>query len=169
MTPRGRRCTPARPRPTRPLAGGRRARVRRAAALALAATTVALAGCLGAAPLPPQPTIVEVTMRDHAFDVEPKPPLPVGRAVFEARNAGQAMHELAVVALPERDTDHQVPSSGGMAVPTLGVIHARAPGERGRVAVDLTPGRYALVCLVRTDEGLAHTELGQRMDFEVGR
>lgn len=137
--------------------------------LAGAAATVALAGCIRAAPLPPQPTIVEVAMRDHAFDVEPAPPLPPGRVVFEARNAGEARHELAIVALPDRDTDQQTESSGGMVVPTLGVIHARAPDERGRVAVDLTPGRYALVCLVKTDEGVAHTELGQRVDFEVRR
>lgn len=147
----------------------RRRRRLSAAALAGAAATVVLAGCTGAAPLPPEPTIVEVVMRDHAFAVEPQPPWPAGRVVFEARNAGEARHELAVVALPERDADQPAESSGGMAVPTLGVIHARGPGERGRVAVDLTAGRYALVCLVRTDEGVAHAELGQRVDFAVGR
>lgn len=166
MTARGARPAAALARPTRPSPGGRRGQVARATA-AVAGTLAAVAhlGCTSDAPLPPQPTTVQVTMRDHAFDIEPAPPVPAGRVVFVAHNAGEAMHELAVVALPE--DDGEAPSEGGMAVPTMGVIHPRAPGEHGRVAVDLTPGRYALVCLVQTQEGVAHTELGQRVDFVV--
>lgn len=134
------------------------------------AVVAALSGCsAGAAPLPPQPATVEVTMRDHAFAVEPEPPVPAGRVVFRAHNAGQAPHELAVVDIPDDPT----PSAGTQGqgrrqvVLTVGIVHARPPGEGGAVAVDLAPGRYALVCLVRDEDGVTHAEHGQRVNFEV--
>lgn len=144
--------------------GRERARAVRVAAAA-AALGVALAGCSSAAPLPPQPTTVEVTMRDHAFELDRQPPLPAGRVVFHAHNAGDVPHELAVVDLPDDPSPDAEPQA--QAVPTVGVIHARPPGKGGRVAVDLGAGRYALVCLLRDDSGLAHSRQGQRVVFEV--
>lgn len=150
----------ARPAPTRP-AGGSGAG--RAAAAAIA--VVLLAGCgASAASLPPQPATVRVAMRDHAFELDPEPPVPAGRVVFHARNVGEADHELVVVDVADDPANE---GGGPQVVTSLGVIHARAPGEHGRVAVDLAPGRYALVCLVRDDDGVTHAEHGQRVDFEV--
>lgn len=135
-------------------------------ATATAVLGVALAGCSpGAAPLPGQPTTLEVVMREHAFNLDPQPPLPAGRVVFHAHNAGQVSHELAVVDLPD-DPRPDIEARAQM-VPTVGVIHARAPGKSGRVAVDLGAGRYALVCLLRDDSGVAHSRQGQRVVFEV--
>lgn len=142
----------------------RRSRPGVVAALVAAVAGVALmGGCDTAAPLPPQPATVEVTMRDHAYDLQPEPPIPAGRVVFRARNAGEARHELAIVDIAD-DPGQQ---RGPQPVVTVGVIHPRPPGETGSVAVDLAAGRYALVCLVRDQDGVTHAEHGQRVDFEV--
>lgn len=102
-------------------------------------------------------------MRDHTFDVEPEPPVPAGRAVFRAHNRGDVAHELVVVDVP----DSPASEGGSQVVLTLGVVNARPPGQGGSVAVDLAPGRYALVCLLRNDDGVAHSDLGMVARFEV--
>lgn len=148
--------------------GGRRGPRRVVMVAAMAAAVALLAGCAATgAPLPPQPTRVEVVMRDHAFDLDPQPPIPAGRVVFRARNAGDVAHELVVVDVADDPSAQSDEAEGGQVVPTLGVVNARPPGEGGAVAVDLAPGRYALICLVRDDEGVTHAEHGQRVDFEA--
>lgn len=154
------------PTPRRITPGRGRGRVRMVWVAAAAVLAVALAGCSAAAPLPPQPTTVEVVVREHDFAVDPAPPLPAGRVVFHLRNAGEVAHELAVVDVADDPSPGEGQGSPEV-VPTLGVVHARPPGGDGRVAVDVAPGRYALVCLRSDDAGVSHAARGERVDFAV--
>lgn len=135
----------------------------------MATVALLIAGCApaGGAPLPPSPPTVEVEMGEHFFDVDG--PVPSGRVVFEVTNVGEVEHHLRLVPLPEAmpPIEEQVQGEERRFVQPLAATPARAPGETARVAVDLAPGRYGLVCFLVDDEGRAHARKGQVAEFRV--
>lgn len=148
---------------TRTRSGGARRRVLAAACL------VALAACAStdAAPLPPSPPVIDVTMRDYAFDFGT--PVPRGRVVFRVRNAGDQVHRMTLVYLPKDvpPLAEQVAGTERVVVDALAGIPNRPPGAVDRVAVDLDPGRWAMVCFIIDPEGTSHARKGMASEFEV--
>ena len=121
-----------------------------AVAAVLAVATPACAARSAAAPLPPDPPAVTVDMREYAFS--PVKPLPAGRVVVTARNVGSVDHELVVVELPDDlagTIADQLRSPDRRAIPTVVALTARPPGSASKFALDLAPGRYALLCLLK--------------------
>jgi hypothetical protein len=41
------------------------------------------------------------------------------------------------------------------------------PGGNGAVAVDLGPGRYALICFLTDDDGQSHALKGMATEFRI--
>lgn len=144
----------------------------RAAALlgALAGPAVALPACGGdarPAPLPPSAGLVRVGMEEYRFDLRPR--VPRGRVVFRARNTGTRRHELVLLPIPEDfpPIAEQLRGKRRRIVGTLAFIQPLRPRGAGVLAVDLRPGRYAMVCLLQGRDGVRHAERGMATEFRV--
>lgn len=135
----------------------------------LAAVAVLVAATCGgpASPLPAGPAVAEVTMDEYAFHLEGG--VPPGRVVFHVRNAGEQEHELILTPLPEDfpPVQEQLAGRTRRAVQTMFIVQPRSPGEDTRFAVDLTPGRYAMVCFVTDPDGRTHADKGMSAEFQV--
>ncbi len=105
-------------------------------------------------------------MREFGFDY--RRPVPSGRVVFHVRNRGLLTHEMLVLSLPEDfpPVDVQLRSGKPATVPTV-ASHLRPAGSSGRFALDLSPGRYAMVCLIRDPDGVVHASKGMTSEFRV--
>ncbi|MGH2772035.1 MAG: hypothetical protein ACRDIU_02705 [Actinomycetota bacterium] len=111
--------------------------------------------------------MVDVGMREYRFDF--KPPAGRGRVVFKARNTGRLDHELVLAILPEDvpPIRTQLKGNNRMLVATLAKIPPRAAGKAGVFAVDLTPGRYAMICFVTDADGRQHAQKGMGAEFRI--
>jgi hypothetical protein len=146
------------------------------AGLALAAVTLAVSCSPAGEPAegqearwPPSPAVVEVTMRDYAFDFDE--PVAAGRAVFRFTNAGSVDHRASLVPLPDDlpPIDEQLRGDQRRTVPSLAGINDRPPGQTGTFAVDLVEGRrYALVSFNRGDDGELYARKGMAAEFRAG-
>jgi hypothetical protein len=107
-------------------------------------------------------------MGEYAYQYEA--PRSAGRLVFEIRNTGRLSHELVVVVLPEDvpPIDEQLHSENRIVIPNIASIAPQPPGGRGTFAVDLEPGRYALLCFVREPDGEPHALKGMNSEFTIG-
>lgn len=135
---------------------------------ALAAALAALVpACSAPAPLPPAPATVALRMDEYAFELSatPKP----GRVVVEVENAGELDHEVVLVILPEDVPPilEQLRSEERRTVATLAYLPPRPPGGRGSFALDLEPGRYALLCFIEDADGISHALKGMALELRV--
>lgn len=159
--------------------GGRRRRRRRAVVVA-AVALVALSSC--SAPgspdrggegrrsdpyLPPRPAVLQVVMRDYAFDHPTT--LPPGRFVVRLGNVGTVPHDVTLLELPEDLPPIGEVLRGAAARPVLPVAQllAHDPGTTGTFTVELGPGRYGLVCGVRDADGVSHAVKGMSSEIRV--
>ena len=133
-----------------------------------ACVSVLAASCASATSgLPSPPATVALTMREYRFDFEPD--VPSGRVVFDVANAGAADHALTLIRLPEDypPIDAQLHSDERRPAATLARVPATAPGGGSHFAVDLVPGRYAMVCFVTDADGVIHGLKGMNAEFRV--
>ena len=117
--------------------------------------------------MPPRPAVVPVVLREYRFDYEP--PAAPGRVVFRVRNGGKLSHELLLLPLPEDfpPIREQVRGKTRRAVGTLAFLKPLRPRRSGVFAVDLKPGRYAMVCLIEGPRGETHAMKGMTSEFRV--
>lgn len=141
----------------------------RAGAGAALVAVAGAAGCgAGGRDFPPGPQVVEVSMTEYRFAFDR--PARAGRIVVDARNHGRRDHELVLISVPDGlpPIVRQLRSKRRVVVPTVARMARRGPGRRGTFAVDLTPGRYALVCFV--DDGAGqHAQKGMAAEFTLRR
>ncbi len=137
------------------------------AALGLLATSCVLGGSSSSAPLPPAPPTVTVTMRDYRFETPGQ--VPRGRVVFRVENEGTMNHALTLVSLPEDypPIDEQLRSDVRRGAPTIARVPSWPPGHGSTFAVDLAPGRYAMVCFVTDPDGVIHGRKGMSAEVRV--
>lgn len=136
----------------------------------LAALTVAgcgASGSPGTGELPPSPPVLSVTMDEYTFTHAPT--VAPGRVVVEAVNGGTVDHALTLVGLPDDMPPivEQLRGDVRRPVVTFAEIPRQAPGRRGTFAVDLDPGRYALVCFLVDADGVTHAAKGMASEFRV--
>lgn len=150
-----------------------RNRIRAGAAFVTAALFVASCTPAGhgeggsGAPLPAGSPVIDVTMREFAF--EHVQDIPAGQVVFRVHNEGQVVHRLSMLPLPEDlpPIDVQLKGTERRAISPFAGIYDRAPGKDGTFAVNLVPGqRYAFVCFV-VDEGGSHAVRGMASEFRA--
>lgn len=132
---------------------------------AFAIAALAVAACGGAAPTAerteapaatvapsPTPKLAEVTVRatEYAFDIRTE--LAAGPTVFIFENAGQAGHNMALLRLKDGktfdDLEAAIPKAPAGLAPVVefagGAVRAQ-PGERRKVILDLSEGKYGLI------------------------
>lgn len=113
------------------------------------------------APLPPSAPVVEVTLTEYRFELEPS--LPVGRVVFRFINRGSEAHWPSLFRLDDDfpSIQEEVLNTVPRFLPHYAEVPPRPPGSTGTFAVDLVPGqRYALVCFMTTADGTGHANKG---------
>ena len=144
---------------------------------ALVAVVALVAACSGSsAPASPAATSVNVTLQEFAILPDAASVSP-GTVTFVAKNTGpEDVHELVVIktdlaadALPV-DEDGKA-TEGVPGVTLIGEIEDIDVGASKQTALELTPGKYVLICnIVQTEpDGSieAHYKVGMRTAFEV--
>lgn len=118
--------------------------------------------------LPSGPQIVQVAEHDHSYVLD-RGEIPAGRAVFRVENRSRLAHDLTLVGLLEDmpPINEQLRSGNRRAVATLARLPSRPPGSSDALAVDLPPGRYALLCFEKDDTGQAHALLGMAVELRA--
>lgn len=111
--------------------------------------------------------MVDVALSEYRFRYEA--PTSPGRVIFRARNDGSRKHELLLLPLPEdfppiRD---QVRGKTRRPVGTLAFLKPVRPEDDGVFAVDLRPGRYAMVCFLEASRGITHARKGMASEFRI--
>lgn len=114
--------------------------------------------------------IIEVTARDFAFDAPDT--IAPGPVTFRFTNHGPDIHHVYIANLPEGKTlTDLVNETKGELLPawamTVGGPGAQIPGGHGETSLTLTPGRYAMVCIVPAPDGVPHLKKGMMHEFTV--
>ena len=129
--------------------------------IAILVGALVVAGACGGATEPTEQPTLSVALTDFAVTADPGT-VKAGRVVFAIRNRAAMAHELTVIR-----TDlapNALPIDGGKAkedVKVGGVANISA-GVSRRLVLDLTPGRYILICNVP-----GHYQLGMRTQLTV--
>ncbi len=126
-------------------------------------------GPRAAVSLPPSPAVVEVVEQDYGYILNPTGEIPPGRAVFQVSNRSQLAHDLVLVRLPEDLPPilDQLRSAQRRSADPLAQLPPHPPGSDDAFAVDLAPGRYALLCFVKDETGEPHALKGMAVEFRV--
>ena len=136
--------------------------------LAATSALVLIGGCSKpAAPLPPSPPVITITMSEYHFDY-PKD-IPRGRVVFRVVNAGHLMHKLTMAPL-HKDYPPVAEQLKGMqrrSISTVAATAAQPPGATTSFAVDMGPQRYGIFCLIIEPNGKDHARSGMASEFRV--
>ena len=105
--------------------------------------------------------VVEIQAIDYAF-VPPSIEVDAGVTTFEVENAGEAAHELAF--LPGGGdvplTEDGQPDEEALAEAGAFELEAFGAGQTCEATYDLDPGEYTIFCIVETEDGTTHHELG---------
>lgn len=139
----------------------------------LLAVVALTSGCTSQRPpagyyLPSGPAIVNVEERDNDYILD-QSEVPAGRVVFRIANKGRLAHDLSLVALPQEvpPIKEQLRSANRRGVKTLAYIPSHRPGDSEAVAVDLAPGRYALLCFEKDGTGQTHALMGMATEIKA--
>jgi len=146
------------------------------ALIAVAALVAACGGSSGDASPSAAASTVNVVLQEFAVTPDVAS-VPAGSVTFNVNNTGpEDIHEFVVIKsdlgaanLPV-DSDGVVTEEGeGMTV--IGEIEDIEVGATQSTTLDLTPGKYALICNILQTEAdgslEAHYQVGMRTDFEV--
>lgn len=156
----------------RRLSGAKESRRRRGTAVVAGIALALLAGSCGGkggnARLPSAPPTVNVAMREYRFDYD-QSSVPRGRVVFRGRNIGHRTHAIVLVALPEGfpPINEQLHSKTRRGLATLAYLHPLRPGMSDSFAVELAPGRYAMISFVKGRDGVPDALKGMNSEFRV--
>jgi hypothetical protein len=115
---------------------------------------------------------VEMVLTDYAFGLSA--PMPAGPHTIHVENQAAQPHEVVLVRLAEGATGLSFPewADGGMKGPPpatlIGGVSAISNGMSASFPVDLSPGRYALICFVPdAADGKPHFVHGMVQEFIV--
>ncbi|MDO8484445.1 MAG: hypothetical protein Q7S35_05820 [Candidatus Limnocylindrales bacterium] len=162
--------------PSTATVGGRRWIAIGALVAIVALVTACGGGSSGASPSAAGATSVNVTLQEFAI-ISAIASVPAGTVTFVTKNTGpEDVHELVVVKTDLGAADLPVDKDGKATegvpgVTLIGEIEDIAVGETKQADLELTQGKYVLICnIVQTepDGSLeAHYKVGMRTAFEV--
>jgi plastocyanin len=116
---------------------------------------------------------LEITGTDFAFELPAT--IPAGLTSITLANEGQEEHQAQVAGLNEGSTFEDLTAAlqGNNEVEALGMLSLSGgptgvvPGDSGTTASNLAPGQYAVLCFVRSPDGVPHFAKGMVAPFEV--
>jgi hypothetical protein len=118
-------------------------------------------------------TVGTLAMQDFAFEMRLPRPF-YGRGTVAIPNRGRALHEVSLVRIQPGHTQGEVLrliKQGEGSPPPWASIHellgVLGPKRTAYVRVDLAPGRYVALCLIREPKGRLHADLGMIGTFDV--
>jgi hypothetical protein len=128
------------------------------------------------APAPPPtaaaaPNVVTVTARDYAFEV-PKQ-IPAGMTTFRFMAVGKEPHHGIMVRLEEGKTFQDLAEAIKKPGPPPswarldGGMMIGDPKAGSTLTMNLTPGKYALICFIPSPDGVPHVAKGMMAAIEV--
>lgn len=123
------------------------------------------------APVGMPPADLKLTLDDYSFTEDR--PITAGRHVIAVENVAEQPHELVIVRLNEGRSGQDVlqwleHESGPPPGSLMGGVSGLSQGRSNQITLDLTPGKYFLICFVpdRAD-GKPHFMHGMVREFEV--
>jgi uncharacterized cupredoxin-like copper-binding protein len=127
----------------------------------------------GAKPTKPaKPAVVEVVAHDYAFTAPAS--LPAGLVTFRLRNEGKEMHHFWIVRLTGGKTfqDFMAHMKEHAEQPApwavnVGGPQPPAPGSESNATLLLTPGNYAVLCVIPGADGTPHVMKGMAQPLTV--
>jgi uncharacterized cupredoxin-like copper-binding protein len=121
---------------------------------------------------PRKPAVVEVVARDYAFTVPAS--IPAGLVTFRLRNEGKELHHFWIVRLTGgktfQDFTTYMRTHGEHPAPwavNVGGPQPPAPGGTSNATLLLTPGNYAVFCLIPGPDGKPHMAKGMAQPLTV--
>ncbi|MCC6178911.1 MAG: hypothetical protein IT305_26685 [Chloroflexi bacterium] len=126
---------------------------------------------------PDAPTVLptadgSITLHDFTFDMQRT--LPAGAVTLRVVNDGPEPHEISIARLDEgktvEDARQSIIDANGGPHPyhEIGGMQGLAAGREGLVSLNLEPGQYVALCLIREPRsGLSHVHLGMIRGFTV--
>lgn len=117
---------------------------------------------------PVRTSAVSVVMREYRFEY--RVPTIAGRIVFSVRNAGRQPHQLSLEQIPVNfplTIDQQLRGKVRRAFPGIAYLPDLQPDQSTIFAVDLGPGRFALVSFARDGMGKTDAAKGMSSEFRL--
>lgn len=129
----------------------------------LIALSLLVAGCAGPAADAPAGSQVVVEMTDYKLTVN-VPSVKAGKIQIGVRNLANMQHSFEVLKtdLPQDKIPVDLASAKAKEDGKVGEIPSIAAGKSASVTIDLTPGKYVLICNVA-----GHYQLGMHVAFTV--
>jgi plastocyanin len=114
-----------------------------------------------------------ITGTDYAFEMPAT--IPAGLTSITLTNEGKEEHQAQVAGINEGSTFEDLTAAlqGNNEVEALGMLTLSGgptgvvPGDSGTTAGNLPPGQYAILCFVRSPDGVPHFAKGMIAPFEV--
>lgn len=123
-----------------------------------------LSACSSLAPAA-QPARLTLVAKDFAYDLPAE--LPAGLTTITLKNEGAEPHHAQFARVNDDVTDEQImaalqqgPDAALPLVTLPGGPAVVPPGQSTEVTIDLTPGRYIVLCLVPSHDGVPHAAKG---------
>ena len=110
------------------------------------------------------PNVVEVIAQDYAFQMPDT--LPAGATTFHLVNKGPSLHHAQLIRLEDNksladvakvDLDREPPPAWMVLV---GGPNPPVPGSDATTSLELTPGNYAVICVIPAADGIVHAAKG---------
>jgi uncharacterized cupredoxin-like copper-binding protein len=120
---------------------------------------------------PASPPLVHVKAADFKFDMPAT--VPAGAVSFHLMNEGKQMHQAMVVRLEDgktlKDLGEAMKTEGPPPpwVKFVGGPNGIVPGAATTATLLLTPGHYAVICVIPGTDGVPHMAKGMAQGFEV--
>lgn len=134
-------------------------------------TTVLLTAC-NALVAAPQPAVLTLIAKDFSYDLPPQLDAGLTKIVF--KNEGAEPHHAQFARIKDEVTNEQLAAAlqqgPDAALPFVTFPGGPAvidPGQNLEVTINLTPGRYVVLCFVAGHDGVAHAAKGMVSMTEV--
>ncbi len=119
----------------------------------------------------PTPNVVTITAREYAFDAPRQ--VPAGLTTFQFMTPGKEPHHGIMIRLEEGKTFEDLAEAIKRPGPPPSWAHFDGgmmigdPEKGSNVTINLTPGKYALICFVPSTDGVPHFAKGMLLPIEV--
>ncbi len=119
----------------------------------------------------PTPNVVTITGREYAFDAPRQ--LPAGLTTFQFMTPGKEPHHGIMIRLEEGKTFEDLAEAIKKPGPPPSWAHLDGgmmigdPEKGSNVTMNLTPGKYVLICFVPSTDGVPHFAKGMLLPIEV--